>query len=65
MDTLAIPLKLKILRFWSGESFGFDCTSGTAKYNKMAANRLNVPTDKNGRVNPPKLYSAEPNAGPM
>ena len=63
--TLAIPLKFKTLRSSSGESFWFACTSGKTKYNAIATSKPNVPTDKNGRENPPRLYKAEPNAGPI
>ena len=64
IDTLAMPLRLRTLRSSSGESFWFAWTSGTTKYKEIATIKPNVPTDRNGRGNPPRLYKAEPNAGP-
>ena len=55
MFTLDMPLRVKTLLSPSGESSLFDCTSGTTKNNAMAIIRPNVPTDRNGNGNPPRL----------
>ena len=50
-----MPLRVRTLLSSSGESPLFDCTSGTTKNNAMAIMRPNVPTDRNGNGNPPRL----------
>ena len=62
--TLAIPFMVKTLLSSSGESLLFTWTSGTTKNKAIAITIPNVPTDKNGNGTPPRLYRAEPTAGP-
>ena len=62
--TFAIPRIVKTLLSSSGESLLFTWTSGTTKNNAIAITKPKDPTDKNGNGNPPRLYRAEPTAGP-
>ena len=60
-----MPDRLRIFRLSLEDFFWFACTSGTTKYIEMATSKPNVPIDRNGREKPPRLYNAEPNAGPI
>ena len=62
--TLAIAFTVKTLLSPSGESLLFTWTSGTTKKRPIATTKPNDPTDKNGNGKPPRLYRAEPTAGP-
>ena len=60
-----MPLRFRALLSSQGELFWLACTSGTTKQSEIATIKPNVPTDRNGREKPPRVYKADPNAGPI
>ena len=64
IPTVKMPFIVKTVLSLIREPSLSDCKSGTINNKTTATTKPNVPTEINGSVNPPWIYSADPNAGP-